>query len=188
MKYYCKICGQGFKTKSGPNSEGHLNSKMHSTALKEKTSSNSLSELLLFTIIQKTNKVTYSKILQIFSSFGIKSEVSLQIIIKKLKENDLVYNGQFDSEYAKVLEIIINFPKIDYPLSYTVQEVVDKFKVLKVGYPKDYIDFFSNLSKKYPEFVSLSSSKIGAPPDIITFKQLFIENIIFQPQNNWNLL
>ena len=73
-------------------------------------------------------------------------------------------------------------------MTLSVREAYEKFQYLGHKYPSDLVSHFEQLTQKYPEFVSLSSSKIGEPPDLITFKQFFIDQLKFHIDNNWDLL
>lgn len=147
----------------------------------------SIYELLLFTLVHNLKDLTYSKILRVFSSFGIYSEDATMIIIKKLKDGDIIYKGNVGTDYETILRTIINLPKINYPITLSIKEAIEIFNNLNLKFPSDYLNFFNKLAKNQPEFVALSSSKLGEAPNLITFKQIFVDNLTFHPNNNWDL-
>lgn len=188
MSYYtCEICGQKFKTATGSKTKRHLDSKRHQEALESRFKPDFNHEILLFTALNELKTPSYSNILRFFSSFGVKTEDTLKTIIKKLREKDIIYKGNFDSDYKKILEIILNFQNFEYPITFTIQDALQKFHSLAYKYAPDFIQFFTKLSEKYPELLTFSSSKIGEFPDLITFKQIFINNLNFYLNNNWDL-
>lgn len=187
---YCKICDKKYKRASTATSQSHLDSKEHKDNLAKaqiQQPINPIYELILFTLLQNLKETTYSNILKFYTSFGIKTEIALKTIIKKLEEGDVIYRGNNDSDYMNLLRVILKSPSINYPLTISVQEAIKKFNYLNIKYPADIVKYFEKLSHKFPEFVSLSSSKIGEPPDLITFKEIFIDQIKFYLNNNWAL-
>ncbi len=185
--YKCEICGQEFKTATGATSNRHLGSKRHKGALQVRFKPSLEHEILLFNAIQKLKTSTYSSILKFFTSFGIKTEITLMTIIKKLKDKDILYKGDIDTNYENVLQIILNFKDFNYPLTFTIKNALQRFQSLGFKYAPNLIKFFSSLSEKHPELLNFSSSKIGELPDLITFRQIFINSLIFYPNNNWDL-
>lgn len=188
--YYCEICDQKFKTATGSKSKRHLDSKKHQKALETlepKAKPDFGNELLLYNAMHKLKDPTYSNILKLFSSFGIKSEVTLKTIIKKLRERDIIIKGNYNSDYNDVLQIIINFQNFEYPITLTIKEALEKFQSLGFRYAPELIQFFNRLSENYPELLTFSSSKLGELPDLITFRQIFINDLIFYQNNNWDL-
>lgn len=186
-KYKCELCGQTFKTSTGSTTKRHLDSKKHRDALKVKVLPSYEHELLLYITIKRLKSPSYSNILKSFSSFGIKTENTLKTIIKKLKDKDIVYKGINDFDYEKMLQIFLDLQNINYPMTFTIQEALKKFQKLNYKYAPDLIQFFNKLSQKYPELLAFSSSKIGELPDLITFRQIFINQLDFYPNNNWDL-
>ena len=115
---YCEICEKDYSLPTYATSKKHLNSKLHKKNLALKRAQPSKTpfyELLLFVLLQELNSITYSNILKFFSSFGIKAEIAFRTIIKKLKDGDIIYQGNIDSDYETILQEILEFPKIDYP-------------------------------------------------------------------------
>ena len=49
------------------------------------------------------------------------------------------------------------------------------------------MDHFGALANKNQGFIGLSNSKIGEPSDLITFKEIFIDQIKFHKNNNWDI-
>ncbi len=187
---YCEICKRDFTKPSTATSVSHLNSKDHKKNLAKRQiqqTINPIYELMLFTLFQRQQETTYSKILKFYSSFGIKTELAFKTILKKLNDGDIIYKGNTDSDYMNLLQSILKSTEIKYPLTLSVQEAIKKFKYLNIKYPSELIKYFEELSQRFPEFISLSSSKIGEPSDLITFKQVFIDQIKFYPDNNWVL-
>ncbi len=188
MIYYtCKICGHKLKTPSGPNSKKHLESKKHQEALKTQYEPHLEHEILLYNAVNKLKVRTYSNILKLFSSFGIKTEITLKTVIKKLRDKDIAYKGEVDADFEKILQIIINSSNQAYPITYSIEEAAREFRDLGYKQIPDLVNFFNELSQKYSEFVSLNSSKLGQPPDFITFKQIFVDQLTFYSQNRWEL-
>lgn len=186
---FCEICNKEYKPNYA-SSKRHLDSKTHKDNLKKagiKLEINPTHELILFNILQNQDGVKYSGILKFFSSFGIKGEVALRTLIKKLKDGDIVYKGNIGSDYKEILKKIIQIPKMDYPLTLSVKEAYEKFRFLGYKFPLELMDHFNKLTKKYPGFINLSSSKINEPSDLITFKEIFIDRIRFHKNNNWDI-
>ena len=193
IKYKCEICRQKFKTPTGSTSKRHLDGKKHQNALKRQgvvkqhKRPDLLHEIVLYNAIFKLKNPSYSNILRVFSSFGINSELALNTIIKKIAEKDVLVKGIKDPKYKKVLKIILDERKNQYPISITIEEAFRKFRDLGYKYAPELIDFFTELSHRYPDFLTLSPSKIGMSPDLITFKNIFIDSLKFYPNNNWDL-
>jgi len=192
---YCETCKKKYKV-GYATSQKHLDSNVHKNNLKKSVkrirsekgiSVNPIHELILFNILQNQDGVKYSGILKFFSSFGIKGEVALRTLIKKLKDEDIVYKGNIGSDYEEILKKIIQIPKMDYPLTLSIKEAYEKFHFLGFKFPIKLMDHFNKLANKYPGFISLSSSKIGDPSDLITFKEIFIDRIRFHKNNNWGM-
>ena len=150
-KFYCKLCGQSFTTPSGATTKRHINSKKHQKALEDKVKPKIEHELILYNAINKLNNPTYPNILKFFASFGIKAEITLKTIFKKLRDKDIIYKGNFAPEYEKVLQILSNLENFNYPMTFTIQETLEKFKALNFKYAPELIQFFNGLSHKFPE-------------------------------------
>ncbi|GAH47808.1 unnamed protein product, partial [marine sediment metagenome] len=166
------------------------NSKLHQSNLKLADKALAISpihELILFNILQNSDGAKYSDILKFFSSFGVKTEISFRTIVKKLREEDIIYKGNLSSDYEQILKNILQNPKLEYPLTLSVREAYKKFQFLGYKFPSELMDFFKKLANKYPGFISLSPSKIGDASDLITFKEIFIDQIKFYKNNNWDL-
>jgi hypothetical protein len=186
-KYYCEICGQAFTTPTGATAKKHVEGKKHQQALKVEIKPNLEHEIILFNAINKINNPSYSNILKFFSSFGIKTEVTLKTILKKLRDKDIIYKGNTDPDYEKILKFIISSENFTYPMTFSIQEALEKFKFLNFKYASELIQYFYELSQKYPELLTLSPTKIGESPDLITFKQIFINQLKFYPNKNWDI-
>jgi len=109
---YCEDCKKKYKV-GYATSQKHLDSDFHKKNLKKSKkrlrsekgiSVDPLHELILFNILQNQDGVKYSGILKFFSSFGIKGEVALRTLIKKLKDGDIVYKGNIGSDYEEILK------------------------------------------------------------------------------------
>lgn len=185
--YFCDLCGQKFTTPTGSTSARHLKGKRHKAAIKIQPKPSLKHEILLYNALSKLKDKTYSNILTFFSSFGVKTEITLKTIIKKLKDKDIGYEGDIDKDYKEVLQTILISLSLTYPLTFSISEAEKKFKHLGYKHIPDLINFFNKLSLKYPEFIFLSSSKLGKPSDLITFKQIFVDNLTFYSQNRWDL-
>ena len=186
---YCEVCNKNYKV-GYATSQKHLDSNVHNNNLKrseKKISIDPIHELILYNIVQNLVGVKYSEILKFFSSFGIKTEIALRTLIKKLKDGDIIYKGDIKSDYELILNKILEIPKIKYPLTMSIQEAFEKFKFLEFKFPSELMNHFSVLEKKYSGFIGLSSSKIGEPSDLITFKEIFIDRIKFHKNNNWDI-
>ncbi|MBD3341507.1 MAG: hypothetical protein GF353_20555 [Candidatus Lokiarchaeota archaeon] len=188
---YCEICDEKYKKPGYATSERHINTKLHQDNLKRRKlvseSKNPLNELILFNLLQNQNSINYSSILKFFSSFGIKAEITLKTLIKKLKDEDIDYQGDIDGNYEKILNKILEIPIVHYPLTLSVQEAFTKFNFLGLKYPTEMMEYLEKLSMKFPSFLSLSSSKLGEPSDLITFKKIFIDELKFFKKNNWDI-
>ena len=147
-------------------------------------------DLLMFSYITSYKRPSYSKIQGFFASIGIMDKYVLLAIFRNLGKNLLIMKNVPVGNYSIILEFFIknsdNF-KPKYPFTLKFQEVYNFFKPLSIGDIKDFIDFMIELSKKYPEFLVLSSSRSGQPPDLLTFKQIFIEQIKFIPSGAWSV-
>ena len=186
---YCEVCKKKYKA-GYATSQKHLGSKFHKGNLEKpekRIKIDPIHELILYNIIQNLDGVKYSEILKFFSSFGIKAEIALRTLIKKLKDGDIFYKGDIKSDYELILNKILEIPKMNYPLTLSIQEAYEKFKFLKFKFPSELMDHFGALANKYPGFIGLSSSKIGEPSDLITFKEIFIDQIKFHKNNNWDI-
>jgi len=187
---YCKICNKKYKDPNYAISQKHINSKLHQNNLKPADKALAISpihELILFNILQNSDGAKYSDILKFFSSFGVKAEISFRTIVKKLREEDIIYKGNLSSDYEQILKNILQNPKLEYPLTLSVREAYEKFQFLGYKFPSELMVFFKKLANKYPGFISFSSSKIGDASDLITFKEIFIDQIKFYKNNNWDL-
>ncbi len=183
--YFCMICGKN-------HIRGNIFKQHREHARKETMGSPSpgdsrINEMLLFSYIAQKNDPTYSSILRFLSSFGIKTVDALLVIIKKLKDGDIAYTRFADANYQRMLELLIFSPRFAYPLTLTFQEAFEMFGDLGIRYANEFIEFLTRVARENPEFMILSSSKIGEPPNIITFKQIFKDEIIFKLNNNWVL-
>jgi hypothetical protein len=142
-------------------------------------------EIVLFLGLSKIKNPTFSNIIDFCSSFGMKTNDILQTMIKKIKEGDLAYDPPEDSELINVYSALFNLKKIESPLTIKINEAYNIFNDLNFNKPVDIIQFFKKLHKKYPNFVVLSSSTFDKREDLITFKRLFPNQIMFKLANRW---
>jgi hypothetical protein len=211
MEYKCEICGQIFKTKSGPLSKAHIASKIHQYKLngtqkpvnapinasinapmivKKAPSvieSDKSGEIILFLAIKELKLPNYSNILSFCSSFGMKNEDIIEILIKKIREQDIQYNFVKDQILQKIITTLIRDTRLKYPYTLTVMDAFSMFRELKPTDPSALVHLFQELGQKYPGFAILSASKLGDIEDLITFKRIFPDDGQFELQNRWGL-
>ena len=142
-------------------------------------------EVVLFLALSRMRNPTFTKILEFGSSFGMMSNEIIKIIIKKIKEGDLSYELAENSELKNIYTVLFKLKNLELPLTIKVIEALDMFNNINFGSPIDAVNFFSNLQKKYPNFVVLSSSRLDKHEDLITFKRLFPDQIIFKLSSRW---
>ena len=142
-------------------------------------------EIVLFLALSKIQKPTYTKIMEFCTSFGIKSNEIIGVLMKKIKEGEVLYTLPVNSNLKNIIEDLLNLKSIKIPLTIRVIEALDIFNNLKFQKPLDVVDFFKSLKKNFPSFISLSSSKLNQREDLITFNQLFPEVINFKLNNRW---
>lgn len=142
-------------------------------------------EIVLFLALSKIKKPTYTKIMEFCTSFGIKSNEIIEVLLKKIREGEILYILPVNSNLKYVIEDLLNVKNIKIPLTIRVNEALDIFENLKFQKPLDVLDFFRSLKKNFPSFISTSSSKLNQREDLITFNQLFPEVINFKLNNRW---
>lgn len=146
-----------------------------------------LPDLILFTYLSNTKRPTYQGILNFLASFGITTEMGVKTLINKLKDGDVVYSGIGDERYRNLLEALINSPEFGYPLTKKFAEAFKMFKNLGIQHGDEFKNFITKVARDHPEFLTVSSSRVGEPPDLITFKQLFSNDVLFELRKNWVL-
>ncbi len=199
MVYTCKICGKQLKTKRGLNSPQHKNSKRHQRALKRRKTQEKLRnalerekvryKMILYIALTQIDEPNFSKIINFATSFGIKTADMINIVLRKIKEGDLQYHISEHPKLKRIYEIILdNLSEFkEYPTTLNAREAFNIFKDLDFQGVYEMVEFFKDLHNKYPTMLSLSSSEIDGPPDLITFKRIFPESILFTPSGRWDL-
>lgn len=144
-------------------------------------------EILLFLSISKLKNPTYSNIIKFCTSFNLKSNEVLSTILKKIRDDDIVFLIDDGSDLKLIYQDLFELENLQIPLTITVNEALKTFPHINVTTPFELIEYFKDLRKKYPDLVALSSSKHNQPEDLITFKNLFPNQVKFQLKNRWIL-
>jgi hypothetical protein len=142
-------------------------------------------EIVLFLALSKIQDPNYPNILKFCTSFGLKSNEIIEVLLKKIMEGEVIYILQVNSDIKLLIEDLLNLKRINIPLTIKVNEALDIFKNLHFQKPLDVLSFFKSLKKTFPNFISLSSSRLNQREDLITFKQLFPEQVYFKLNNRW---
>lgn len=142
-------------------------------------------EIMLFLAVSKLKNPTYNKIMDFCTSFNMKSNEIIDILLKKLREGDISYDLPKNSILEKVYLDLLEIKNLKIPHTIRIDEALDIFTHLNFQNPLNVLDFFNGLKKEYPSFLSLSPSKINEREDLITFKRLFPDAIIFKLTNRW---
>jgi len=197
MSYKCEIWGKIFKNKSTLTSDRHINSKFHQKALLAKetpkelkkpllTSRSNIEDLVLFIGLKELKNPNYSNLMRFCTSFDIKTENFIQKLFNRLKSGDIIYTNNRDPQLDRIYSTLLNYPKLRHPFTIKVIDAYNNFDKFNFSSPFAVIDYFTDLRKKYPELVMLSSSKLGEREDLITFKRIFPNHIKFQCSNRWS--
>ena len=197
MGFQCEICGKILKTQKGLTTSRHLKSQKHQKALLSKKSTkkfkksltveeSKIEDLILFIAIKELHNPNYSNLLRFYTSFGMKTEIFIQKLFNRLKSGDIIYTKNKDQQLDMIYSTLLNYPKLRHPFTIKVIEAYNNFNEFNFSSPFAVIDFFTELRKRYPELVMLSSSKLGEREDLITFKRLFPNHIKFQCSNRWS--
>ncbi len=197
MGFKCEICGKIYKNKGTLTSKSHLNSKVHQEALLGKkpvkrfkkpitVEESKIEDLILFIAIKELNNPNYSNMLRFCTSFGMKTEIFIQKLFNRLKSGDILYTRNKDRQLDTIYSTLLNYPKLRHPFTIKVIDAYNNFDKFNFSSPFAVIEFFTEIRKKYPELVMLSSSKLGEREDLITFKRLFPNHIKFQCSNRWS--
>jgi hypothetical protein len=149
--------------------------------------SSGLNDMILYQALKQLSNPSYSNILSFCTSFGLKTEIIIQSLIKRLKEGDVAYINLKDPILIILYKKLFKSTIIEYPIAIKVIDVLTKLPELKLKTPVDVVDFFKDLERKYSGIAILSSSQLGEPEDLITFKRIFPETISFTVQNRWAL-
>lgn len=143
-------------------------------------------EVVLYLSISKLREPTYTKIMEFCSSFGMKSQDIINIVLKKIKQGDVSYSEPDDPKLANILNTLLEMEKLDLPLTIRISEALNIFDNINFEQPIELVSYFKNIKKSYPNFVSMSSSQLDSQEDLITFKRLFPEEIILQLSSRWS--
>lgn len=145
---------------------------------------------LMFSFITFAGNPNYNQIQNFFSSLGIINKSVLFAIFRNIEKKLIKMSNVPEGPYAKILHYIIkNTQRIkqEYPLTMHFQEAYKLFKPLGILDIQQFVNYIKKLSEEYPEFISISSSKIGVPADLFTFKKVFIEQIAFITSGAWSV-
>ena len=142
-------------------------------------------EIVLFLALSKIKDPTYNKIMEFCSSFNMKSNEIIEILLKKIREGDISYNLPVNSILREIYLDLLNLKNLKIPHTIRVNEALEMFYHLNFQNPLDVLEFFRGIKKEFPNFISISSSKLNQREDLITFKRLFPNIINFQLNNKW---
>ncbi len=142
-------------------------------------------DIVLFLALSKIKNPTYNKIMDFCSSFNMKSNDIIEILLKKIREGDISYNLSVNSVLRDIYLDLLNLKNLKIPHTIRVNEALEIFNHLNFQNPLDALEFFRRIKKEFPNFISLSSSKLNQHEDLITFKRLFPNLINFKLNNRW---
>lgn len=142
-------------------------------------------EVVLFLALSKIKDPTYNKIIDFCSSFNMKSYEIIEILLKKIREGDISYNLPVNSILRDIYLDLLNLKNLKIPHTIRVNEALEIFNRLNFQNPLDVLEFFRGIKKEFPNFISISSSKLNQHEDLITFKRLFPNIINFKLNNRW---
>ena len=142
-------------------------------------------EIVLFLALSKIKYPTYNKIMDFCSSFNMKSNEIIEILLKKIREGDISYNLPVNSILRDIYLDLLNLKNLRIPHTIRVNEALEIFNHLNFQNPLDVLEFFRGIKKEFPNFISISSSKLNQPGDLITFNRLFPNVINFKLDNRW---
>ncbi len=144
-------------------------------------------EILLFLAISKLKDPTYNNIMEFCTSFNLKSNEVLKTILKKIREDDIILSINNGSDLRDIYEDLFKLENFQLPFTIKINEAFQILSNFKFESPLKMIDFLKSLKKKYPELLTLSSSKHNQREDLITFKRLFPNHVKFKLNNRWIL-
>ena len=142
-------------------------------------------EIILFLALSKIKKPTYNKIMDFCSSFNMKSNEIIEILLKKIREGDISYNVPVNSILRDIYLDLLMLKNLKIPHTIRVNEALEIFNHLDFQNPLGALEFFRGIKKEFPDFISISSSKLNQQEDLITFKRLFPNVISFKSNNRW---
>ena len=115
----------------------------------------------------------------------MKSNEIIEILLKKIREGDISYNLPLNSILKDIYLDLLNLKNLKIPHTIRVYEALEIFNRLNLQNPLDVLEFFNGIKKEFPNFISISSSKLNQHEDLITFKRLFPNVISFKLNNRW---
>ena len=142
-------------------------------------------EIVLFLALSKIENPTYNKIMDFCSSFNMKSNEIIEILLKKIRESEITYNLPPNSILKEIYFDLLTLKNLKIPHTIRVIEALEIFNHLNFQNPLDILEFFRRIKKEFPNFISISSSKLNQREDLITFKRLFPNLISFKLNNRW---
>jgi hypothetical protein len=202
MTFECEICGKSLSSKKYSTSKGHIKSKRHQDALKsikkditathiqpiKETSENKyFADLILFNAVKSYKKPNYLNILDFCASFNLKTDVIITRLQNRIRIGDIKYSNINDENIQNIIHDILNKPKIQYPLIIPIQDFLQEFPSLYFNNFDSIVKFLQNIIQRYPEYLRLSSSKLGYPADLVTFNHLFPNFVFFSLSNRWRV-
>ncbi len=145
---------------------------------------------LIFSFISSSQNPSFSKIQNFFSTLGVLEKNLVFALLRNLDKELLRMEKVPDGDYSRILNYIIKNADdlaTKYPLTMDFQEAFSIFRSLGFRDIKEFVNLINKLSNKYPEFISLSSSRTGHLPDLLTIKQIFIHPIEFKLTGAWSV-
>ncbi len=147
-------------------------------------------DILIFTFVNACKNASFRKIQDFLTSVGVLNKNILSALFRNLDRDLLQLENIPNNNYSKVLNFLLNnSDKVisNYPFTMNFQEAYIFFKHLDIDNMDEFIQFMSDLSKKYPEFISISSSRSGYRPDLLSIKQIFLDKVQFIPKGPWSV-
>jgi len=142
-------------------------------------------EIVLFLALSKIKDPTYNKIMDFCSSFNMKSNEIIESLLKKIREGDISYSLPVNSILRDIYLDLLILKNLKIPHTIRINEALEIFNHLNFQNPLDVLVFFKGIKKEFPNFISISSSKLNQREDLITFKRLFPNVIRFKLNNRW---
>ncbi|QEE16297.1 hypothetical protein DSAG12_02127 [Promethearchaeum syntrophicum] len=144
-------------------------------------------DLILFNAVKSFKKPDYLKILEFCSSFDIKTDEIISKLQNRIRIGDIKYHNIHEENIQKIITDILNKPKIQYPFIIPIQKFPQEFPSLNFNDYDSIIQFLQRIIQHYPGYLQLSSSKLGFPPDLVTFNHLFPNSVFFSLSNRWRI-
>jgi hypothetical protein len=144
---------------------------------------------LLLTFLADYDKVDYEQLVKFYSALGIKEYNVLFRLLHNLQRRVINIINVPEGLYSEIIYFFIHNLKKKlkhvYPLTMTYQEAYSFFQPLGFRNIEHLVESLQKLSKTYPEFVKINSSKKGKFAATITFKQIFIKDLQFVATGTW---